>query len=376
MIGTLTVHYNSNYGANLQAYALRMFLQTKTEEEVKVIDYRNDMIRNLYALRPWDVHKSFPYVTMNLGSIKRFIKMLLNIEGTVIRDSCFNRFRNRYIPMTRTVYDVKSICNLRCSLVMIGSDQIWNDDITRDKEKAFWGSMKSPKTTVVSYAPSFGRTEISELENENIQDNIHNFDYITVREQSMIGLLNPYTDKKIHVVCDPALLLTQEEWKNLITPKREKYVFVYILQNNSDLIEMAEKAAKILGLKIIIVSSGMRIVPHSGNYYKSVDPCGFLSYLYYAEYVFTNSFHGTVFSVLFNKKFVTLPDTKKPARMLEFLGKCGLSGRIVYHAEDVSDKYLQEEIDYSSAHKYITDLRSRSILCIEDMLKLKEQNDG
>ena len=72
---------------------------------------------------------------------------------------------------------------------------------------------------------------------------------------------------------------------------------------------------------------------------------------------------------------MTLPDTKKPARMLEFLDKCGLSGRIVYHAEDISDKYLQEEIDYDIAREYITDLRNSSILCIEDMLKLKEHND-
>ncbi len=370
MIGTLTVHHNANYGANLQAYALRACIEKETEnEEVRVIDYRNDLIRNLYAVRPWNRINEKPYIVINRTSIKRVIKMALNINGTIVRDLKFAKFRRKYIKTTKIVYSPKQIKLLNCSSIIIGSDQVWNESITQDKDNVFWGNVKTPNTFVGSYAPSFGRSSITDLEKRKLESNIKNFDYITVREPSMVNILSPYTKKKIHVVCDPIFLLSKKEWSELLDTRVNKsYIFVYILERNDELLNMARKISEILRLKVIILSDGLKLRQSVGKYIKTATPLEFMSLLYSAKFVLTNSFHGTAFSVLFNKQFITLPDTKKSARMVEFLENCGLEKRICWRSEDITNDLISKPIEYTQANSVLKEMKNSSIQCLQEMI--------
>ena len=115
------------------------------------------------------------------------------------------------------------------------------------KDNVFWGNVKTPNTFVGSYAPSFGRSSITDLEKRKLESNIKNFDYITVREPSMVNILSPYTKKKIHVVCDPIFLLSKKEWSELLDTRVNKsYIFVYILERNDELLNMAKGATVII----------------------------------------------------------------------------------------------------------------------------------
>lgn len=373
MIGTLTVHFNSNYGANLQAYALRAFLEARCNEPVRVIDYRNDRIRNLYAFRPWDFHSRWPFVSLNLESVKRFVKILLNIDGTLIRDMKFASFRKKHMPMTCVVHDTESIRKLGCSLIVVGSDQIWNDRITGDRENAFWGAVKTSRTFVASYAPSFGRAAITDREQSNIAAHVANFDYLTVREPSMIPLLAPHTEKQIHVACDPVFLLDRAEWEKHTHPVGKRHLLVYLIERNPVLLEMAKAAADALSLEIVVLSSGKPYSPKIGRYIKTAPPFEFLSWFSGADFVLTNSFHGTAFALLFNKPFVTLPDTKNPARMLELLARCNLSSRICLAPSQMTKEFLSAPLDFSEANAAILKMKEESVACLDEILRLASE---
>lgn len=370
MIGTLTVHFNSNYGANLQAYALRSFLESRSNEPVRVIDYRNDRIRNLYAFRPWDVHSRWPFVSINLESVKRFIKICMNIDGTLVRESVFASFRKKHMPMTRLVHGPDAIKKLGCSIIVIGSDQIWNERITGDEENAYWGAVKTPRNFVASYAPSFGRASITPRERANIKSHISNFDYITVREPSMVPLLEPHTDKRIRVACDPVFLLDRPEWEKLTHPVGKKCLLVYLIERNPVLLEMAKVAAEELSLEIVVLSSGKPYAPKVGQYLKTASPFDFLSWFSHAAFVLTNSFHGTAFALLFNKPFATLPDTKNPARMIELLERCNLSSRICHGPAELTRGFLSAPVDFSEANAAVLKMKEESVACLDEILRL------
>ena len=373
MIGTLTVHFNSNYGANLQAYALRRFLQTRTREKVRVIDYRNDRIRNLYAFRPWNVHSHWPFFSMSLESIKRFVKICLNPKGTLVRDAKFAAFRKNHLPTTRLVHDTEDIKKLGCSLIVVGSDQIWNEAITGDREKAFWGAMKTDRNFVACYAPSFGRSAITEEERLNIAEHLGDFDYLTVREPSMVAMLEPFARTPIHVVCDPVFLLERSEWLQLASPGKGKCLVVYLVERNPLLLEMAKVVADALSLEMVVLSTGQPFRPLCGRDLKTDDPADFLAWMSQAEFIVTNSFHGTAFSVLFNKPFLTLPDTKKSARMVEFLDRCHLSDRIC-HTLEAAQEIVRRPICFDDSNAAIAKMKQESMACIDEILRLSRED--
>ena len=370
MIGTITLHHNANYGANLQAYALVTFLKKQVDEKVQLIDYRNDLIRNLYRPFPIDVIGKMN-LRINMRSCKRFVKMGLNPVGTVIRDRKFLKFRKKYIPMSKTVTSVEEIRKLGVSHYFIGSDQIWNDAITADqKELVFWGNVKTPENIVSTYAASFGRSAITKGEDDEISTCINNFDFLSVRESSMLDIVGARYQKDMQIVCDPVFLLNAAEWDALGNGKRpkERYVFVYILENNPEIYRIADHIAQKLGLKVIICSDGQKKKQNVGFYDRSADPRQFLNYIKYADYVVTNSFHGTVFSMLFHKRFVTIPDTKKGIRMVELLNKYDIP-RLCYSLADVNQTLLDSDVDYDRVDQMIEAERAVALEYICKVIK-------
>ena len=187
----------------------------------------------------------------------------------------------------------------------------------------------------------------------------------------MVNIIQAYTDKKIEIVCDPVFLLSQDDWLELAYKVEKKYIFVYILERNDEVIKIAKKISDKLKLDVILLCDGGKLNQKIGTYLKTADPKDFISLLTNAEFVITNSFHGTAFSVLFNKKFITIPDTKKSARMLEFLSICGMKNRICYRASDVTEELMRKSIDYDATNKIIKEMKEKSLDCIKDMIDHK-----
>jgi len=374
MIGTITLHHNANYGANLQAYALVKSISTLTDEEVRLVEYRNERIRNLYRFAPFDVTDKG--VRLGKPACKRFVKMLLNRKGTVVRDRKFLKFRKAYIPMTPTVTNGEEIKALNCSHLFVGSDQIWNDWITADQKNCvFFGNVKSANTVVASYAASLGNQSFAESEDKAVSAHINKFDFLSVREKQLANLVADRYKGDVEVVCDPVFLLEKREWESVCLPPEEKepYIFVYFLERNPKLYRLAEKVSQQLGVKLRVYSDGKKLSWQAGEYAQTADPVEFISAIRNAQFVITNSFHGTVFSLLFHKKFLTVPDTKRGIRMVELLKKCALEDRLCYDAGECELCLLEQEIDYSAVDELIASQREYARDYIRRVLQVKAE---
>ena len=374
MIGTITLHHNANYGANLQAYALVKSISTLTDSEVRLVDYRNERIRNLYRFAPFDLTDHGPRV--GVPSCKRFAKMLLNMQGTVVRDRKFLKFRKACIPMTKMVTNGAQIKALNCSHLFVGSDQIWNDWITADEKNCvFFGNVKSENTIVASYAASLGNQSFAESEDKAVSEHINKFDFLSVREKQLAELVVDRYAGEVNVVCDPVFLLEKSEWESLcLQPKnKEPYIFVYLLERNPKLFALAQKVSEQLGLKLRVFSDGKKLPWKMGEYDKTADPAEFISAIRNAEFVITNSFHGTVFSLLFHKKFLTVPDTKRGIRMVELLKNCNLEDRLCYECDGLCDEILKKEIDYTAIDGMMAMQRNTAQSYIQRVLQAKAE---
>lgn len=374
MIGTITLHHNANYGANLQAYALVKSISSLTDEEVRLVDYRNERIRNLYRFAPYNMTDKG--LQFRKSSCKRFVKMLLNPQGTVIRDKKFMGFRKTYIPMTSMVTNGEQIKVLNCSHLFVGSDQIWNDWITADEKNCvFFGNVKSENNILASYAASLGNQSFAESEDKAVSAHINKFDFLSVREKQLADLVSGRYKSAVEVVCDPVFLLERNEWESICLPSKdeEPYIFVYFLERNPKLFELATKISQQLGIKLRVFSDGKNIPVELGDYDRTTDPVEFVSAIRNAQFVVTNSFHGTVFSLLFHKKFLTVPDSKRSIRMVELLKKCSLEARLCYDSSEIEDTLLNQEIDYTAVDELIASWREDAQNYIKRVLQTKAE---
>lgn len=343
-IGILTFHCAKNYGAVLQCFALYTFLKNKGYE-VGVVDYKP------YYLAGVDEDSSFykRFITY----LKSIFYRILNFGETEIGD-IYKHFRNRHIELI----DVKDIKKL--DLLICGSDQIWNPNITKGFDPMYFGLHAiTPHTKVISYAASMGLPALSDSEIDVFLSMIVNYDSISVREQSLSDFLNTHKIEN-RVVVDPVILAGIESFKSIIIPIRQKkkYVLVYELTRMPYTYTLARNLASQIDAEVIVIGGGLKRCFSRGILNKQwLSPSQFVSYLSAAVCVVTNSFHGLAFSLLFNKPlYILKTQTWKDDRLLSLLSQVDLSDRVIDHDIDVEFT----TIDYTLPNKKINELQSLS----------------
>lgn len=301
-IGILTYHSAHNYGAVLQCYALLHYLK-KQGHDVYVVDYRPKYISyGLYDRDKW----------LSLSPVKLAKKLWLQIrlfKKQKSRFDAFNNFINSYIVPK---YINLNKANKDTDCFIFGSDQIWRK--TNDAfDPVYWGNFKAASDTkLISYAVSMGKDHLSVLEKSQIQDWLRHFTAVMVRESSLKTVLSPLFEKHIDVVVDPTLLLSAQEWNDIaIPPQREKpYVLVYQVIDNPVTLEIAKEAAKVLNAEIIEIASVVKIREESHIVVDSASPREYLGWVRCAAMVVTTSFHGTAFSIIYRKPFVSVKQNR------------------------------------------------------------------
>lgn len=320
-VGILTFHNVVNYGAVLQAYALQKFLEDKGYE-VEVIDYQNNYFKKFYS--PFYITK--PY-------LRKTLYMLYAFGQKSKRLKIFAEFRNKFLKQSSEQYTPANIKDIddKYDCIIVGSDQVWNLVLSDGDENYFLPFVNRARK--VSYAASIGLKEIPEKYKEIFGKLVNSFDIISVREKSAAELLKDYTNKNISVNNDPVLLLTKEKWGKLDIEKNKvcagDYIVVYKI-NRDDSYLYADELAKKTGLPVIVIKPD-KTCKINCKKVKCASPDQFVSLFYNAKYVVTDSFHGTVFSIIFEKQFLYVPDTSKDnrnIRILDLLDKVGLKNRI------------------------------------------------
>ena len=281
-VGILTFHDADNLGAVLQAFALQTTLDKKCGVAAEVIDYKCDKILSTKRVK-------------KPKSVKDFIKYPLMSVYYWIKRRGFSRFRKEYLKSSPQSYDLNNIknCELPYDMIISGSDQVFNTECSGDDYTYFLDFAKAKK---ISYAASIGKHKFNDAECEKIVPIIKDFKAVSVREESAKAELERIGITDVQVHPDPVVLLKNEEWQKYKTKRllKKPYVLVYLVLPDDNVLNCAKQYAKKHGLKVICNKKSAKFIFHNS-------PREFLSWVYNAECVFTNSFHGTAFSLIFNK---------------------------------------------------------------------------
>ncbi len=366
-IAIITFHCSYNYGSALQAYALQTYLE-KQGHKVQIIDYiLSDDFKQYKLIRPDRYLKKPKFLFADIYFLPKTLKRKRNFE----------EFQKSYLKLTDKKYydnDDMSELNSRFDAFICGSDQIWNTGCTKYIIEPYFLSFVSDERLKISYAPSIAQIhdDVSEQEKNKLRELVNRLDYISVREKSTIPYISQITDKPVTDVLDPTLLLEQSDYNKILPDSskavKEKYIFFYTLQKNPEMTDYCRKLSEEKNLKVLYISKvNIKSFGNSENIY-GCSPQEFLYYIKNAEYIVTNSFHATVFSVVFEKKFMSFGTKKSFVRMLDLLNGLGLEKRL-YSEKKAED--IDEEIDYKQVKKNKCRLTEHSEEFLNNSLNLR-----
>lgn len=348
-IATITCHDVYNHGSSLQAYALSRYLGT-LGHDVRIIDYKPDNLSNQFQLfRGSDRYRKFglewAYILAKLPGRLRILP----------RKKAFDQFKDRYLVLTDRKYHSNAELKADCpeaDLFIAGSDQIWNTIFRNGTDPSFYLDFVPESKMKVSYAASFATDKLREGTEDFVISHLSNFDSITVRETSGCKLAESL-GFKVKQVVDPVFLLTKDEWEQLASSESistKPYLLVYDFQISPAIKDVAKRMARHRGLEIVSVSP-FRLSYAKKNFI-NIGPIEFLNLMRHADCVISNSFHGTAFSIIFEKDFfVVNREDGLNTRMKDFLEKYDLSDRMI--SPSVDSAAFSAPIDYSKVRDII-----------------------
>jgi len=328
-IGIITFHNAVNYGAVLQAYALKYVIKTLfPKDDVNVINYKNYFIEKTYK------------VIQKKKSLISFLFQFIYVIDKLIVNQKFKNFSNEYLVDS----EEKKIKDF--DIIIYGSDQIWNPLLT-DNDLIFLGEGFSG--IKIAYAASDdGKLNLFGDSVELIKK----FSSLSCREEYLSKNLREILDfKTIQTVCDPVFLLKNEEWQNfLVEPKlKSEYVLLYQVVRNEEFekkaIDFAKETKREL-INIVYCRSIKSFMKRGIRTISRVSPKEFVGYFYGAAFVFTSSFHGTAFSIIFRKPFIT---TKTNERINNLCSILDLANRNEFYSSDFENSlsaYREKSLDY------------------------------
>jgi len=352
----------------LQVYALQETIN-KLGHNVKIIDYRMPEVQESTRLFRFLSYKK---------ELKR-PKALIRLVGKDIiywpiqlrKRKVFSEFMEQFMKLTDVKFisyeDLQHGCQ-GFDAYICGSDQIWNPEITWGLNPAYFLCfVKSKSSKKIAYGASIGTDGINPILKDKFQEYVNNIDYLSVREKSLQSILKNFTDKQVTNVLDPTLLISGEEWSNIMKKLtlKEQYLLVYQLEANNELIKIVNNLSEKLNLKVVhfkwkkSFKNELARFPYAG-------PQDFLGLYRDASFVVTNSYHGTAFSIINAKQFLTIPHKTRGSRMIDLLETLGLSNRIVYSMKDLNKEL--KPIDYSIVNNRLDIEKQKSIKFLEDHL--------
>ncbi|MBB1279845.1 polysaccharide pyruvyl transferase family protein [Pseudoalteromonas sp. SR41-1] len=357
-VGIVTFHNAHNYGAVLQAYALHRKLSLMGFDPVFIQD-QEDFVGEKYSLYPTLNGKQY------LRYAKAWVKLLLDYSRRKKRHVAFMDFIANYLPICKL--GNKSI---QFDSVALGSDQIWNPNITKNIKDIYFGINEQIITdNIFSYAASMGNGMTEVNFTENFKEKLSTLQNLGVRESSLGDMIYDKFSLNHSINLDPTLLLEKAEWDKLVghSDITERYLLVYEVEKNENTQAVVDLIAKRMDLKVKVISSKLNGESFS-NEITTASPIEFLSLFKNANFVVTTSFHGTVFSIINEIPFFTIKfNNGVDLRSSGLLTSVELQERHINSIDDIDD-ISELEIDFTRANNQLSKLRSISEKYLENSL--------
>lgn len=370
-LAIITGYHIKNYGSALQAYATqRVINEMGINNECIQYQKKNDLNQ---ALRVFNI----PLLRTKIAGIKKklYAKRYATTLGKnfAIRNEIFDKFVQENFKISKKCYGYEQLQHKiqEYDAVLLGSDQVWNP--LNFGSHYYTLEFVPDDIPKIAYAPSFGVSKIPNSQKKQTANYLNRIEYISVREKKGQEIIKELTKKDVPVVVDPTLLLDLAQWKTVYQEEKiekEPYILCYFLGANQKHREFAQKLQKLTGYKIVTLPYMDEIVKNDFNFANEqlyeVGPSEFLNLINYAEYVCTDSFHGTVFSILHHKKFFTFnryEERKKAStnsRLKSLLELLNIENRLCQSNIDV-EMIKNQEINYEQVDKKLDTLREESM---------------
>lgn len=351
-VGILTFHCADNHGAMLQAYALRetmRFLRLSAD----ILDYSPIYMTG----RHWYI----PYVPMpTLKGVLRSARVGLRTNIRVgyknyhSQRKKMRNFREKFVrPVGIRKHSILGLKIKKYGAYVMGSDQIWNPDLTGRLRKAYFCPRKDTK--LIAYAASFGGERIPPKYDVQFSEYGQKLSAVSMREKSAV----PYVQERLEntgiaitSVCDPVFLMEPGKWYDVRYASKEiiekGYIFVHLTEKNELIEAFIKRLATNTGKKIVrFTRVAGKNTTENIKYVTTAGPEDFLAYIHSADYVITNSFHGCAFAILFQKQMAIATHSNRGARLIDLLENVGLQDRML-REENVQTFAVDKEIDWKA----------------------------
>ena len=373
-VAIVSCYFQKNYGSMLQAYATQKFLNdNKIANETICYDGINAAINQKkykyyfkQLINPNVVKGKLGYINIKLRKKNPFSQLGRNLRT---RDTAFKKFTTEFTLSSRcdSFEELTASCE-NYSAVLLGSDQLWlPSNLDADYYTLNWVPEKLKK---ISYSTSFGLSELPVQYHEMAGKFLNRIQYLSTREKTGQEIIKTVSGRDAEVVCDPTMLFDGSEWMEIQKEEplcKEHYIFCYFLGDNPEQRKFVKEMKRQTGCKIVSILY-LNVYAKSDRHFADiapfdVGPAEFLNYIRNAEYVCTDSFHASVFSILYHKKFFTFRRFKASyalatnSRLDTLLETVGLENRILNAEENVKE-CLDMDIDYGSVDKKVETMRN------------------
>ncbi len=393
-IGIVSCYFKDNYGSMLQAYATQKVLDNMgLENETFNIKGNVDFAKGKKKYYKSQVFNySFIKSKFGMAWLKIYKKLNKDLgKNITIRERKYEEFRKE-INLTKPYRTYKELneYSKNYSSIIVGSDQLWLPvNVVADYYTLNWVPENINK---ISYATSFGISQVPDKYKNTYINFLNRLNYISVREDKGVEIVKNLINKEATLVCDPTILLTREEWLQIQEQEpiiKDKYILCYFLGKNIEHRKFAERLKAKTGCKIVSLNHADEYVKYSDKFADEtpydIGPKEFLNLIRNAEYICTDSFHGTVFSLINNKKFFTFErysskngKVSTNSRIYSLLGIMNLQNRVLKGNEDI-EKVLNYEIDFNIVNEKLSEFRENSkkylTQALANSIEIQKEND-
>lgn len=363
-IGILTYHRAHNYGALLQAYALKNFLIIHGYS-VEFIDYFPEYHRQVYA----NIERR-EFRTLNLiQKIKYPFYMFLRFYPLYILKEIRRQKFIRFIKKNLIKKEV-GVRNTLYDVVIYGSDQIWRKQAKPSMpgfNDMYFGNDLIKAKKRIAFSASMGIIDLDLHDKLYLLKAFEKFAAISVREKDLYDTIKSFSTYPIIQTIDPVFLIDKQHWSGIASKKvfNKKFILFYNLHSDKESLEIAEYISSKLGYKIIELVNGIKYINSQGRIKGTCGPIEFLSLIENAEFVVTSSFHGVAVSIIFKKQFYACLMTNYQ-RVASLLSSLGIEDRLIRGKKDIC---LEQNINYTQISLLLDQEREKAINYLSSTLK-------
>lgn len=352
----LVTFYDDNFGTLLQAFALQHTIE-KQGIIVPIIKYHRN---------PKNIATESNFSKILRYSPKIVLNHLLNRKAILLRKKAFDDFRQNYLHFDDSIdyyrdSDLSSLSQ-KYDVLVCGSDMMWSSEFRADWKYYMLGFM--PKKKSIAYSPSFGKNSLTSDEAENARQYLNDINYLSCRESKGVELLNSLFGLKAHLTVDPTFLLSKNEWQSIINDNSRliegKYILTYsflgTMKHGRQIV-----FDQLIKNSNLVILSGAEGKFRKYEYKEYAGPIEFLKLYRDSSFVVTDTFHGMLFAIIFEKPFVVLdksPFGVSADRLISTLRTLGLEDRYITNDTIIDDKLLH--LDYTEVNKKLQQLKESS----------------